>query len=277
MINGGLMTGSGSTTNIGGLISPQSSQTITLSPGAVGSSGQWNSPNINISLSEVDWGIDSHVKKYQVFEIDEDLLALSCTWQRLRSPEYKETHDSYVPVSKLTDNTLFKHIKQEDRDKAAQVRDYYSKKIMLWKLKGENLSRFREDMNSFIHTDGKIFREEMMPLAYRLPEFYDYDSDFDILSNEYNKKVTQSSDTITCVKRLKLAKTFVVGKRHSKRKEYWFGDENNDLVAMYLSLDNPLISLLDLYAQNPIQVSAMYFKKYRDNNEYLMANKFKFV
>jgi hypothetical protein len=44
-----------------------------------------------------------------------------------------------------------------------------------------------------------------------------------------------------------------------------------------IELSNPLISLLDIHAQNTIKVNAIYTKRVRDNNEYLMANKFQFV
>jgi hypothetical protein len=117
----------------------------------------------------------------------------------------------------------------------------------------------------------------MQPLAYRLPEFYDYDIDFDMLSNEYNKKVSQGTQNEVGGKRLKLVKTFVVSKKHTKRKEYWFRDDNNDLVSLSIGLDNPLLSLLDICTQNTIKVNAIYTKRVRDNSEYLVANKFKFV
>ncbi len=252
------------------------SNTINIT-GAQGASASYGAipGTINISDLQSGWGTDPYVKKYQVLEIEEDLLALSCAWQRVRA-SHKEGQ-VYVTITKLIDPELFKSLTQEDHDKAAQVRDYYSKKIMLWKLKGEKLSQFREDMNSFIHTDGKIFKEDMMPLAYRLPEFYDYDIDFDMLSNEYNKKVSQGTQNEIGGKRLKLAKTFVVSKKHTKRKEYWFSDDNNDLVSFSIELSNPLISLLDVYTQNTIKVNAIYTKRVRDNNEYLIANKFKFV
>ena len=239
----------------------------------IGSNGSIR--RISISDLQSGWETDPDVKRYQVLEIKEDLLALSCAWQRIRA-ERKEGQ-VYITITKLTDPTLFKSLTQEDHDKAARVRDYYSKKIMLWKLKGESLSKFREDMNLFIHTDGKIFKEDMMPLAYRLPEFYDYDSDFDMLSNEYSKKVSQSTQNEIGGKRLKLVKTFVVSKKHRKQKEYWFSDDNNDLVSLSIGLDNPLLSLLDVYTQNTIKVNAIYTKRTRDNNEYLIANKFKFV
>lgn len=267
--------------NGGGLLS----NTISIT-GASGSSGYNHNPwaqngpagQIGIqNLTSVDWGSEQYVKKYQVLELEEDLLTLSCAWQRIREERKKDTSGPYISITRLTDPTLFKSATHADHDKAAQVRDYYSKKIMLWKLKGDKLSQFREDMNSFIHTDGKIFKEDMMPLVYRLPEFYDYDSDFDMLSNEYNKKVVQDQQNFVGSKRLKLAKSYVVGKKYSKRKEYWFSDDNNDLVSLSIGLDNPLMSLLDLYTQNTIKVDAIYTKKSRDNNEYLIANKFKFV
>ena len=259
----------GLTSNISPLVN--SVNISGTSPWSIGGNG-----SISIQDLTGDWSSDPHVKKYQVLEIEEDLLALSCAWQRIRSVS-KEDRSPQLSVTRLTDSTLFRCVSQADHDKAAQVRDYYSKKIMLWKLKGVRMSAFREDMNSFIHTDGKVFKENMQPLVYRLPEFYDYDSEFDVLSNEYNKKVNQDVQNTQGVKRLKLAKTFVVNKKHTKRKEYWFSDENNDLVSLVLALDNPLLSLLDLHAQSHVKLSAIYTKRERDNNEYLTASKFKFI
>jgi len=48
-------------------------------------------------------------------------------------------------------------------------------------------------------------------------------------------------------------------------------------VSLSISFDNPLLSLLDICTQNSIKVNAIYTKKSRDNAEYLVANKFKFV
>ena len=213
-----------------------------------------------------------HVKKYEILEIDEDLLALSTAWKRLR-----DTHNSggtYTPISTLLDKELFNHVTTDDRQKANEIRDYYSKKIMMWKLKDVRLSQFREDMNSFIHTNGKMFKDNMVPLAYRLPEFYNYDVDFDDLVSEHNKIITDKSYKQT--KNLSLKKTFSVGKKYSKRKEYWFSDETNNLVTFSLTHDNPLISLLDNQCKNSISLSGNYKMKYRDNNQYFVVEKYSF-
>jgi hypothetical protein len=136
-------------------------------------------------------------KRYEVFELKEDVLVLSATWKRLRNE--KKFQGS---ISKLVDHTLFSEIQPEDREQANSIRDYYSKKVMMLKLKGKRLTNFREDLNSFIHSDGTMVKEGMFPLVYRLPEFYEYDrtiddriewpSDFSDISSEMLEKCNKS-------------------------------------------------------------------------------------
>lgn len=215
----------------------------------------------------------SYVKKYQVLEINEDLLGLSVTWHRLR--EQNKQGLPYVGVENLTDKNLFDSITDQDRELASNIRDYYSKKIMMWKLKGQHLTKFREDMNTFIHSDGKIFKEDMFPLVYRLPEFYFYDIGFDKLANEHNKIIKDSSPVFQ-TKTLNLHKTFLVGKRFCKRKEYWFTDNNDNLVTLSCTHDNPLLSLLDLTSKSPLTITARFNVRDRDNVQYMCADKYKF-
>ncbi|MEI6597979.1 MAG: hypothetical protein WCL22_02950, partial [bacterium] len=95
-----------------------------------------------------------HVKKYEVFETTEDILALSVTWHRLR-PLISHGISNIINPSnrptKLTDSILFKELIQEDREKADVIRDYYSKKLMMFTLKGQKFSNYRKDLNTFIH------------------------------------------------------------------------------------------------------------------------------
>jgi len=227
---------------------------------------------------QFDWDENSHVKKYQIFEIEEDLLALSVAWQRIRQERVKNPSTFFINnITRLIDKQLFKEVSSPDRQRADTIRDYYSKKIMVWRLKNERFSNYRNDMNEFIHSDGKKFREEMCPLVYRLPEFYDYDSTFDEIVREHNTKVEQSEAHYNGKKTLKLVKTLNVGKKYSKRKEYWFSDERNDLVSMSIEQNNVLIPLLDSYVINPFTMEAIYSKKVKDDKEYLVASKFKFA
>jgi hypothetical protein len=76
---------------------------------------------------------------------------------------------------------------------------------------------------------------------------------------------------------LNLLKTFKSGKRYSKRKEYWFADEEDQLVKMQFVADNPLLPLLDLYTQDEIIVKGLYTKMHRDDKEYLFSTKQSFI
>jgi len=232
-----------------------------------------NSLGINNLTVNLDEFHNPHVKKYQVMEIDEDLLTLSATWYRLR--EETKQGKPYVNIEKIVNKELFNRVTEEDRNLAASIRDYYSKKIMLWKLKGQNLSKFREDMNMLIHSEGKVFKEEMCPLAYRLPEFYHYDLGFDNLATEHNKIIKESGSLLQS-KTLTLRETFTVNKRHSKRKEYWFSDDSDNLVSLSVTHDNPLLSLLDFHSHSPLTVTGKFNVKERDNTQYMVVDKYKF-
>jgi hypothetical protein len=141
----------------------------TISIGAVGSSG-YNAQTINLGNLDFEFNFNDDVKKYEVYEISQDLLSLSVCWAR-----YRKARDIPGPqptITKLLDSELFRLVTEEDIAHANVIRDYYSKKIMVLKLKNEGFTAFREDLNTFIHSEGKTFKESMLPLAYRLPEFF---------------------------------------------------------------------------------------------------------
>ena len=161
--------------------------------------------NNSISLGDLEFAFNDNVKKYEVYEISQDLLALSVCWARYR--KVKDEHGLRPVITKLLDSDLFRLVSEDDIAQANTIRDYYSKKIMVWKLKNIKLTPFREDMNTFIHGDGKMFKENMLPLVYRLPEFYEYDIEFEKMSFEYNKEVKrQDTNFQSDKKKLKFVK-----------------------------------------------------------------------
>lgn len=234
------------------------------------------SGSIDFDWNHLAEGNNNNVKKYEVYEISQDLLALSVCWARLRK-ERKENSglQLYVPISKLLDSELFKRVNEDDIVQANIIRDYYSKKIVMWRLKGITLTNYRNDLNTFIHSDGKTFKENMLPLAYRLPEFYEYDVDFEKMSFEYNKEIKHLS---TPNKELKFVKKLFINNKRLKRNEYWFSDSHNNLVNINIEVSNPLISLLDVtLSKGDITLDGPYSKRNRDGVEYLRVDKIKFV
>jgi hypothetical protein len=96
-----------------------------LSIGAQGAQGQVFSLG---NLSTITTGINgffnadeysmitnsTNIKKYEIIETTEDLLALSCTWYRIRQSK----HTLQPHVSSLLSENLFRHVTSEDRTKA---------------------------------------------------------------------------------------------------------------------------------------------------------------
>jgi hypothetical protein len=150
---------------------------------------------------------------------------------------------------------------------------------MVWKLKNITLTSFREDLNTFVHSDGKTFKENMMPLAYRLPEFYEYDVEFEKMSFEYNKEIKRlGSPNVSERKHLTYIKSLSVNTKRLKKIEYWFSDSHNNLVQMNIETHNPLNTLLEkVITTGSIEVSGKYGTRIRDGNEFLKVEKYKFV
>jgi hypothetical protein len=209
--------------------------------------------NLSLSGGHTAWDIFSNtenVKRYEVFETTEDILALSVTWHRLR-PLISHGISNIVNPSnrptKLTDSILFKEMIQEDRDKANVIRDYYSKKLMMLTLKGQPLTNYRKDLNIFIHGDSKTVKEEMMPLVYRLPEFHEYDVGLDEMFLDLDTRFEDSEIAFSTIRTLCPVKKFTVKRKSRKFVEYWMKDNENKPYKIEIDTNNELIHLWDYF------------------------------
>jgi len=242
-----------------------SGSTINLT-GAQGSSSPW--VGSTISLDNL-LPIDKAFKKYEIVESEQDLLALSVARHRLADKGQFAT---------LLDGDLVKQVTEADREHAQVIRDHYQKKFVIWTLKGIELSPFRQDLKEFIHTDGIRFKENMVPLVYRLPEFYLYDIEFEKIHHEFNTTVkNQSEERIVATRTLNLVKTFDVNNRSRKKREFWFSDEYDNLVYIPIDKTNALLGLMEYASKNPLTVKASYAIRNRDGREFLKAWSLEFL
>ena len=180
---------------------------------------------------------DPYVKRYTISESTEDLLALSTAWYRLR----KNKELAVQPmITTLTDPNLYKSITEEDRVFADTIRDFYRKKFIILALKEIKLSSYREDLRKFVHSDGKLFTEKVLPLVFRLPEFYEYDTAF---ADMVRGLAQHDPDRFqrTAAHNLRPLKMF----RVKRSTEYWFQDENDCAVVIVLENANPCKSLFE--------------------------------
>ena len=234
--------------------------------------------NLSLSGGHTAWDIFSNtenVKKYEVFETTEDILALSVTWHRLRPLISHGFISNIVNPSnrptKLTDRILFKEMIQEDRDKAERIRDYYSKKLVIITLRDQRMSKFRKDLSTFVHGDSKIVKEEMMPLVYRLPEFYEYDTEFDLMVRDLNKQFEFPDNTAAWLgtKILKPLKKFVVKLRTNKFSEYWLKDQDDKPCKIEIPIENKLNHLWEhFFKQEAVPIQGYFKHMERDGINY---------
>jgi hypothetical protein len=205
---------------------------ITIAGGGGGGINGATFMNLAGTYSE----LSPFVKKYEVHELTEDLLTLSVVWWELR-----QIHPMNNGVARLLDKILFTSVADNHRIMSAAIRDYYSKKIMVWNLKGIPLTPFRTVLNSFIHSTTKTYTENMFGLAYWLPEFYQYDLAMDSIRSECTSSPNAIGtyvieDTFTPIK--------IIIKKNKTRlvSEYWMKNQSNNAVVLKLDPKNPLLS-----------------------------------
>jgi hypothetical protein len=222
-----------------------------------------NSGAVTFDLS--DQKRHHEVKKYEVYESPEDVIVLAATWKRMRD------EGIFGSVSKLMDAELFKNISPADRALASEIRDYYSKKIMMWNLKGNNMTSYRRDLSKLIHSDGLILREDMMGVAYHLPTFYQYDQDFEeIRLGTHHTGLKGAMDATIELEPIK--RMFRKTRNHSVF-EYWFRNKkDNTPYMMGLSVKNPLQHVWDNMFDNTevLPIQSKFIVKKKDDFEYFL-------
>jgi hypothetical protein len=209
----------------------------------------------------------SHIKKYSIFESTEDLLVLACTWRRLREHNKASTAN----MNNMLDNRLLEFITPEDRTEATEIQDYYSKKVMLWKLKGNHLTKYRNDLNELIHSDPKKFREEMIGVAYFLPSFRDYDVGLDeVRCTVRNVEMNRVDKIQHTIKSLTPLKKLVRKTKRTHEFHYWLQDDSNNGVMLAIDAKNPLLSVWNnlFETKDVLLMKGSFFAQSRDDFEY---------
>jgi len=163
-----------------------------------------------------------------------------------------------------------------DLEYANKVADYYSKKLMLIKLNGNDLSAFRQDLVRLLHDDFLVGAQYHTPekytgMAFKLPYFYEYDVAMDKLFN-YSKLTYKPT---TGIKQLKYIFTLQTSRKHyGKMSEYWFVDKDDNKYCLEYNKENGLTSLLDNVIQKYDIVVKGLFGVRRKDYDYFVPTKY---
>ena len=194
------------------------------------------------SLLRTDSIDNDYVKEVTVYKSVEDSLALSCAWKRLR-----EIQTSVFAISELQSAELYKQVNDEDRFLAESIRDYYQKRIMMWKLKGINLSSFRSDLETYLVNHGKVYEKDQIGLITRLPYLYEYDVTVDrIRDNHLDSTTTNLKSQHMSVATLYPLESVDRKTSRVSRRNYWFRLDNTGIGVLYgVDKSNPLLAYFD--------------------------------
>jgi hypothetical protein len=221
------------------------------------------------------------LKRYEVCESTEDIVTLGTT-------AYRIMRDNSVHY-KLTERDLYSKITSDDRELSEQIKNYYSKKVMMWNLKGDGkLSSFRKDMNTLIHSDGLVFKESMIGIAYWLPYFHEYDLRMDKIKIQVNKDQDYNSldkknvpRSLNITEKLIPLDRIVRRSKHGKMIEYWLKSNNELEAAIQIKLEdkNPLQHIWDKIfdKKEELSIEGMYNRRKLDDLEYFSVTKWQLV
>ena len=208
-------------------------------------------------------------EKSKTFMAPNDLLTISCSAHRLKKLDGKgRSLHSYMP----------NYINDQDELLRNQIIDYYSKKFMVLKLKGIELTKFRKDLCDFISKDFYdpdqkcyVYEEKVYGMIYRLPSFYEYDCELhDIM---YGK--TTVSGTTFGKHKLKFLTKLYRDSRLLARIEYWFVNDDNKVFCLSYPKENSLVSLLDhAIKTHDIIVDGKYNTKHIDGYSFYTSNEY---
>jgi hypothetical protein len=141
----------------------------------------------------------------------------------------------------------------------------------MWTLKEVRMSAYRQDLNEFIHGDSKKFTEKMLPIVFRLPEFYEYDVEFDKFKQGLNLEINQFETVGTKKKTstLRPVKSFYKNNKRTKQFEYWLKDDRGNAHMIVIEPKNPLKHIWDkMFCNEQVRIEGSYCPKQYDDLQY---------
>jgi hypothetical protein len=203
----------------------------------------------------------------QDMEFDEDPVALSCASYRA----FLETSIRWVELRDVT-------VTDQDREQAAQIRKYYSDRILLAAVaaKGE-MSEFRRKLYGLLIGQTGIKKRDV-GLLYRLPYFYAEDTAMDQVMEQTETVSDNGTSTRLVAGKFQVIRRVQVSRRSGESVQLWLQKDSGKFPYMIASkLDNPFLTLVESVLKQPIALQATAHLKhhrghYRSRLYYQLAN-----
>lgn len=212
----------------------------------------------------------------------EDPLVLSCTLYRYAKPEGGDYDPNVRFLSLLKQqHHILEKTTDEDRKLADEIRRYYRGKFLFLKLRGEETTKFRRDLEQFVMVDWDpsfTITTKTVGMICKLPFFYEHDMGLinDVFGSETHniKKHVSIGDPVT----LTFIKALDENQKGKTTLSYWFKDSHGNRFSIPVEKNNSLIPTWEEFIKKPVTLSGHYTSRSYDNLEfYKVARGWKIV
>lgn len=219
----------------------------------------------NISIAE-PYTLETELENFVQYKFDP--LVLSCCQYRHSDPK-SENYDPTAAFASLNHSPtyLYDKVNQDDYDLAHSIRTYYRGKIIFAKLRGSQISKFRQDLALFINiewNESTKISDKFSGMIYKLPYFYHHDLILasEVFDNEYQEinKRQDSWEEVT------LTYIRFLDERQKKNPsiKYWFKDQHENRYSVSIEKTNSLIPTWEHFITKPVTINGVYIERAYD-------------
>jgi hypothetical protein len=202
----------------------------------------------------------------------EDPLVLSCTLYRYANPNSEDHNPTIRFLNLMKDQSaILKKTTDADRALADEIRRYYRGKFVFLRLRGEQPTKFRQDLEKFVAVNWDpsfTITEKTVGLICKLPFFYEHDMGLinDVFGSETHniKKHVTSYDPIT----LTFIKVLDENQKGKVSFSYWFKDSHDNRFSIPVEKNNSLIPTWEEFIKKPVTLSGHYTSRSYDSLEF---------
>jgi hypothetical protein len=202
----------------------------------------------------------------------EDPLVLSCTLYRFANPNSEDYNPTIRFLNLMKDQSqILAKTTDADRTLADEIRRYYRGKFVFLKLRGEQPTKFRKDLEQFVAVDWDpsfTITEKTVGMICKLPFFYEHDMGLinDVFGSETHniKKHVSSYDPI----KLTFIKVLDENQKGKPTFSYWFKDSHDNRFSIPVEKNNSLIPTWEEFIKKPVTLSGHYTSRSYDSLEF---------
>ncbi len=202
------------------------------------------------------------------FQFKMDPLVLSCCQYRHSDP-LTEDYNPTAAHTSLNNNPsyLYDKVTQDDYDLAEKIRKYYWGKLAFAKLRGSQMSKFRQDLCEFINIkwDETVkISDKFFGMLYKLPYFYKHDVMLvnEVFESEY-QEINKRQESWEEVE-LTYIRSLDERQKRNPSIKYWFKDQYENRYSVSIEKTNSLIPTWEHFIKNPVTIKGAYIERAYD-------------